>query len=318
MPVRACSTALVSVGVIACNYPKPMSHGDAGSDARMDAPLEDSLDAPVDARSPRCTPTSPFEPPQLLMNLNTPSNDENPFLSQDELTLYFSSDRNGGYDLYEATRPAPGASFGDVAPFSGANRVGDDRAPAVSADRLTVYATMVGTQIDIGIAQRGSDIVAFPALRVAADINSAGSDQDAELLPSGRVLYLASDRAMSDDHQIYRSSKSGGRFGIPTLVGGAINMAGSDETSPTLTPDELTMVFSSNRGNTIQNYDIYIATRDTTADGFRAPIKIAATTSGDPDIAGWISADGCELYFTRFVVTPNQNYELYWTTRGFD
>ncbi len=46
-----------------------------------------------------------FGPPVLVEGINGPSNDRDPWLSRDESVLYFSSDRDGDFDIYRATMP---------------------------------------------------------------------------------------------------------------------------------------------------------------------------------------------------------------------
>ncbi|KYF87593.1 hypothetical protein BE20_25540 [Sorangium cellulosum] len=49
-----------------------------------------------------------FEPPQPLEEVNVPDARENdPYLSPDGSILFFSSERSGGTDIYEAHRIAP-------------------------------------------------------------------------------------------------------------------------------------------------------------------------------------------------------------------
>jgi Tol biopolymer transport system component len=52
----------------------------------------------------RSDPGSAFSPPQQLTTVNTTSNDLDPWLSPDQRTLYFVSDRGGNRDLYVAKR----------------------------------------------------------------------------------------------------------------------------------------------------------------------------------------------------------------------
>jgi hypothetical protein len=73
----------------------------------------DALPSP-DSETSRCNPTAPFGAPVPLTNLNSPGNDAGAWLTADELTLYFASDRSGGvgsFDIYVATRTSIDAVF---------------------------------------------------------------------------------------------------------------------------------------------------------------------------------------------------------------
>jgi hypothetical protein len=79
---------------------------------------------------------APWTAPVPIAELNTPSNDESPFLSADGLTLYFESDRPGslGRDIYAAWRPAPTAPFEPPTRFEPLSSDGNDADPWVSPD----------------------------------------------------------------------------------------------------------------------------------------------------------------------------------------
>src|SRR5262249_27008265 len=86
-------------------------------------------DMPDGGPQARCSPTAPFGTPKPLMSLNTPNNDEQPCLSLDELTIYFSRDGNGSYDIYQATRASKDVAFANVGPVAGVNSSDEDRGP---------------------------------------------------------------------------------------------------------------------------------------------------------------------------------------------
>jgi Tol biopolymer transport system component len=79
-----------------------------------------------------------FSPPQNLVALNTPVEDSGPSLSSDGLTLYFSSKRPSAStsDIWVATRPDRGSSFGTPVKVDAVNSPGDDLNVTVSPDGL--------------------------------------------------------------------------------------------------------------------------------------------------------------------------------------
>lgn len=278
-------------------------------------------DAAVAADAPsvrRCDPKANFGRPVALASLNTSASEESADLSADELTMYFSSSRPGGigsFDIYEATRSSTSEPFGSVVSVTGVNTSGEDRLPRVTADSLSLFATSKASSAQfyhVALATRASTTLAFSALQLVATVNGTTNDGDSFILPAGNVLYFASDRG--GNYGLYRSSMAGGAFSAPTLVSGVSLDSPSTEGHPVVTPDELTLFFSSNRPGGSGNFDIYQATRQTVADGFGAPIALTSINTANYEVPNWISPDGCALYFTY--LDPNLGYQLYVTMRG--
>lgn len=273
----------------------------------------------IDGAPPRCNPSAPFGTPVELTAIDTVSDDEGGFLQPDELTIYFGSARPGGaggFDIYKATRASVTAPFGGVTPVAGVNTAGDEREPRVSSDGLTIIATdHPGNAWRLVLAQRASATVAFPALQPIANVSGTTNDTEPSLLPDGNVIYFGSDRAgASTGYDIYRTSRSGGAFIAPTLVAGTQLNTAFVESSPTITPDELNLYFLSNRTGTMGTYDIYYASRASTANAFSAPVPVAELNTSNLEFPNWISADNCVLYFAR--TTATRGYDMFVATRG--
>ncbi|OHC03017.1 MAG: hypothetical protein A3H23_04815 [Planctomycetes bacterium RIFCSPLOWO2_12_FULL_40_19] len=86
---------------------------------------------------------NPFGTPVNLATINTGFSDLAPTISSDGLSLYFTSDRSGGFggfDLYASTRPDLASSFGNVMNLgSNINSSFNDMAPSISSDGMTLY-----------------------------------------------------------------------------------------------------------------------------------------------------------------------------------
>lgn len=278
----------------------------------------DATDAAIDVPSARCDPRASFGAPVALTSLNTDAHDEQADLSPDELTMYFSSTRSGGagsFDIYEATRSSTAAPFGNVIPVTGVNTTGEDREPRVTADGLSMFASSRASGAPlyhVTLATRTSTTLAFSGLQVVATVNGTTNDGDPYILPTGNVLYFASDRG--GNYGLYRSSRTGGAFSAPTLISGVDLDSANNESNPVVTPDELALYFASDRPGGLGSYDIYEATRSTVADGFGAPVALTSLNTTSLDAPNWVSADGCALYFTR--LEANLGYQLYVATRG--
>jgi len=89
----------------------------------------------------RATTTGSWSTPNPITELNTSSLESGPFLSPDELTIYFESDRPGsvGVDLYMATRLGVSAQFGAPVKISGVNTDADDVDPWLTTDLSVIF-----------------------------------------------------------------------------------------------------------------------------------------------------------------------------------
>ncbi len=259
-----------------------------------------------------------FGKPVALTSLDTSADEEHADLSADELTIYFSSTRPGGaggFDIYQATRSSTSAQFDHVMPVPGINTAGNERVPRMASNGLSMFAmtsTAAAPALHVALATRANVTVAFTGLKTVANINNATSTADPYLLPSGNVMYLASD--LAGNLGLYRSAKVNGAFSTPTLVPGVNLDTPAVENNPVVTPDELTLFFGSTRPGGTGDYDIYEARRAHVADGFGAPIELTGLDTTGADVPNWISPDGCNLYFTR--LEANVGYQLYMASRG--
>jgi hypothetical protein len=269
-------------------------------------------DAGVQAR---CNPAAKFGRQIEVASLNTTSNEEQAALSPDELTVHFSrDDGNGAYDIYEATRASKTASFGGAAPVPGVNTAAEDREPRITADGLTMFATTRATpsgQFRIASATRASKSDPFGALQPVPVVNGTANDSDPFISADGRVLYFSSDRG--GNYALYRSTQAGGAFSAPEPVAGTNLETPYMELTPIVSDDELTMYFGSSRPN-LGSVDIYQTTRANLQDPFGEPIALTELNGPDAQLPSWISADNCELYFTRYVMA--RGLELMSSLRG--
>ena len=83
---------------------------------------------------------SPFGNVRNLTELNTPENDADPFILADELSLYFTSNINGYYQIYKATRGSSEETFGAIEHLSFFDTPeANSRFPSISSDGNTFY-----------------------------------------------------------------------------------------------------------------------------------------------------------------------------------
>jgi hypothetical protein len=283
-----------------------------------DREIDASTDVPIDALDTRrCNLASPFGAPVAITEINTAEHEEGAYLSPDELTMYFSSTRAGtlgGFDIFMATRQTRTEQWRNIVTVTGVNTsAANERFPMVTSDGFTMYATVGGIpNYDVGVATRKSKATAFSSLAVAATINSASNDESGTILPDHSAIWFSSN--YSGNYELYRAPRGSEQFENPLLVSGtSINNPTATDSSPVVTPDELTLFFLSNRAGGVGSYDVWAAKRTSVANGFDAPVNLQTVNTATVDVPTWVSADGCVLYVTRDLAGM---YDLYVATRG--
>ncbi len=168
-------------------------------------------------RSSRNLPALTWREPALVSELSSDSDDQNPSLTTDALTIFFSSDRvsqvpssAGREDIFTASRPSRFAPFGPVSRVSELSTSQQEGAPAISGDGLTIFFTSNRPggrgRMDIWTANRPSRSAPFGTAVPLVEVNSSEDDDDAYLSSSGRELFLSSDRD-GKSRRIYRAIK---------------------------------------------------------------------------------------------------------------
>ena len=308
---------LVLVGLIAACGSVSSEKMDASS---ADTPKQ--VDAAPDSSTRRCDPTKPFDVPARFSELSSSSNDLWPSVTTDELTIYFHSDRGGTGtlgmdDIFVATRPSLSASFGVPAVVANVNNVSYDQCPSISGDGLFLYTDRLAsgsTGWDIWAAQRASTTVDFGAPTRVDSLNASGPTQDSNqyVLPDNSAIYFASSRISTSNFELYRATRNvGGTFDAATPT---IMLPASNEGSVVVTPDELTMYFSSDASPTLGTYDIWMSKRTTAADGWGTPTHLTELSSDQMDYVSAISADGCNIYLSHYE-NAGTAQELYWARK---
>jgi hypothetical protein len=289
---------------------------DGGKTGAVDAPMNPPVDMAVSIDAPgtmaRCDRNKPFGPATALTMLNTSAEEENPWLTADELTLYFDSTRTGvgDHDIWMAKRTSIDQPFANPTIVPNVNTAGSERNATLTGDGLSMYAMRQSATYDIVVASRPSLTGAWSTFAVVNELNAANKNENNPfIMPDNSAIYFASDRG--GNYDLYRAPKNSAAFGTPELVEStSLNFASADiETQPMLTPDELTMYFWSNRAGGVGAEDIYEVKRASKSEKWGAPVNLSAVNTSGPDYPGWVSADGCVLYFTH--VNGAQQFDLY-------
>ncbi len=146
----------------------------------------------------RPTVTSSFLAPFPVDALNGPQAEGSPFVATNGRTIYFTSTRSGFNAIYRSSLLPVGGTFDTPTPATELN-AGDDGAPVVSADELTIFFSsrrgMGSGGDDIWTARRATTAGPFDAPTVVSELNTPGNDTPAWVSADRCRIYLVSDRA---------------------------------------------------------------------------------------------------------------------------
>ncbi|BAV08749.1 WD40-like Beta Propeller Repeat [Filimonas lacunae] len=150
------------------------------------------------------TPEGWSEPVNLGPNVNTDFWESAPTISPDKNALYFSSSRPGGYggkDLYVSYRQPNGRWSRAVNMGPSINTRGDEQAPFIHADNMSLYFTSDGLpgygSADIFIARKQSDGSWGTPENLGYPINTIEHEGTLYVASNGITAYYASDRSDS-------------------------------------------------------------------------------------------------------------------------
>src|SRR5262249_12794184 len=132
--------------------------------------------------------------------------------------------------------------------------------------------------------------------------------------PAGDSLWFISDRPGGmGSWDVYEAPIQGGVLGAPQLVA-PVNSSAM-EYFPALSPDGLTLWFSSSRADVkaAGGMDVWMSTRTTPTSPFSPPTIVQELNSAGDDTVTWLSHDGCRLYMTS---NRSGNYDILMAVRS--
>ena len=264
-------------------------------------------------------------PVTKVPNVNSSSCDACAAISPDGLELYFLSNRPNDTDMdycdiWVATRETTDYEWGTPVnlgpPVNSSAWEGD---PSFSADGLKMYFGDGGPPLwsgfthrpggygssDIWVSERATknDLWGEPK-NLGSGINTSAFEGDPVLSADDLEMFFSSDRRSSGDVELYVTTRAttSDPWGEPAHLGPTINPNNSPwwDSDPEISPDGLTLFFSSSRPGGYGGSDLYVTTRATRDDDWGPAVNLGPTinsaySEGDPSL----SADGSVLYFDR-------------------
>jgi hypothetical protein len=249
-----------------------------------------------------------------LSKLNLSSWDARICMTDDELTLYFHSDRPGGkgsYDIFMSKRASIKDEWEEPENIgSPINTQYDDFGVFVSADNLTLYFCSNRPDgyglYDIWYSTRANGSGKWDEPKnMGPEINSTYNEIGPSLSPDGLdfyfsdyVSYLPRPEGFGQA-DIWVSARRNAESGWSTAknIGPAVNSRWNDY-GLTLSRDGLLLFFTSNRGDQQWNEDIWFTSRASLSSEWATPKRFNEIINQDSnDKAGWISKDKTVFYY---------------------
>ncbi len=306
-----------------------LDHGDAGADVAVvdaghdvtvlpDAGKNDAADATADVTlPPACNPTAAFGSLVDLPSINSGAAEVLPSLTSDELTMYFARSTSGNHvAIFYATRTTTAQPFGSIMQASSiaAGNSTYDSAPFVVDGLKTIFfqsedATGNPTNAYHLYQATGSGALDGWSNPTALPIDTFDPATDAHPFwsPASSEMWFATTRG-GLGYDLYVAVNN-----IP-LPATPLNNFGNNDIRPVLSADGLTIFFA--RDDSSQLFHVWTATRSSTLATFGFPTEVADFDSGGSNnVPGWLSTDGCRMYFFSDRSGGKGNWDIWMATR---
>ncbi len=247
-------------------------------------------------------------PTNLGPVINSPAQENSPSISANGLSLFFLSERSGGYgarDIWvarRATTSEPWTTVENLGPPVNTSYL--DANPSISIDGLTLFFNSdrpggIGGS-DLWVTTRATESAPWGTpVNLGPVVNSTYAENGPDISADGLTLYFNSDRPGgygAADLWVATRATVGDPWNLPLNVGPIVNGPYAD-IYPRISPDGLALFLTSTRpgGYGPGYYDLFLARRAATQDPWGPPMNLRLTNSAA--YSGRVSADGSTLYF---------------------
>ena len=231
------------------------------------------------------------EPENLGSTINTTFNEQGPTLSNDELSLYFGSDRPGGiggFDIWVSQRACKDCPW--EAPLNlgpAVNTASDETGPGLSVDGHLLFFRSTrpgGAGLgDVFLSKRANPKDDFGwgvPVALGPGVNTAAAEAGAEFLQSAEdgAANLYFNRAPpggTADLYYAAITRDGETLGPAVLISELSDPIATDQ-GPTLRSDGREVFFFSTRPGGIGGADLWTSTRRSVHDPWTPPVNVGA------------------------------------------
>ena len=271
-------------------------------------------------------------PTNLGPTINSPFNDFGAAISKDGLSLYFNSDRPGGFggqDIWISQRPAESDAWGPPMNLGAViNTSAAESVPSLSRDGHFLFFTSTSSgglgDRDIWVSWRDhthDDFGWEQPFNLGPAVNSAFFDAGGSLLENDEsgeaLLFFTSNRpglGGAGTFDIYVSQVAPNGLFLPATLVPELSSPASDQ-RPSVRFDGLEVFFYSNRVGSLGN-DLWVSSRKTVFDPWSTPVNVGSTVnSASDDQQPQIAANRRTLFFASNRPGGVGGLDLYVTRR---
>jgi hypothetical protein len=267
--------------------------------------------------------TIAFDTPQAISELNTTATERDPFLSPDELTIYFSQEHpimpaGVDADIITATRATRTSAFVNQMPFAAASTPQFyESKMSISIDQLSLVVCRSdgagGNNIQLGV--RGSAGDAWPTLSTTYldNVDAPLNAYDPELGATGAQLVYAPAGSSTPQQLATASQPSPTSDYVVGSPQGYTANAALHDADPWLDASGKVLVFSRGAVGAAE-VDIYYMVTDANGNFGSATELTDLSSSGNATGDPWVSADGCRMFLSSNRGNADGTFDLYTAT----
>lgn len=272
--------------------------------------------------------------------VNSDGLDQDATLSPDELSLYFASDRPGGYGIWVSHRDCRDCAWQaplkvPLVPDDFEGGLGPTQAvgaPALSPDGHLLFfsrcvdcdASRFPGSTDIFVAHRADtndDLGWGPAVPLGLDVNTSASEDHpahVQTVEDGAVnLYFCRTEPGSTRFDIYAAAVTrDGQTRGPAVLVPELSLTGSNDAAPTSRADGREIIFQSNRPGGQGRADLWASIRPSVHDAWSEPENLGVQVNGSAvELQPSLSHDGRTLIFASDRTGGFGGTDLWMSTR---
>jgi Tol biopolymer transport system component len=263
-------------------------------------------------------------PTSLGPIVNSSTGGNGPSISADGLSLYFDSDRPGGYgnaDIWVATRETTDDPWGEpenLGPTVNSSQIDWD--PCISSEGLELYFRSHRTGGygggDIWVAKRKTKKDAWEVpVNLGATVNSSAHADSPSISGDGLELFFTAYNRSGGygnwDLWVTMRESTADPWTQPVNLGPTVNSSSGDNV-PGISFDSRILFFISDRPDGFGGYDLYMTTRATKDKDWGPPVNLGPkVNSSSNDWSPQPSADGRVLFFASERAGGFSNWDMW-------
>lgn len=271
------------------------SGGNDGVDVADEA---GTTEEPEDEEPPMVGPYG--EPERLSIN-HQDFEDDDPTLTQDQLELYFASERNGfgNSDIWVARRESVTDDWDAPEEVTDLNSVARENTPEISRDGQIMFFSSTRGFLpaeDVFVSMRRGGMSWSEPVPVD-EINTRTRDVCPFVLPNGLDMFACTGPEVDLDLVHFERGHTDGEWSAGSISLSGLNTPGDLDCGAWVDSSARVLVYFSDRPGGLGGTDLWVASRDTVDEGFGDPEPVEELNSLWLDDDPWLSQSGDVIYF---------------------